>query len=99
MLFRQAYLVEDAQRVLGVLAGLNSLYWSTLQFKRLRRFVSQMAVAPPDVANRLDALFDGGPDAAARLRELVSDVAGLVEARMPEVDTSALRRRLDQSDL
>src|SRR5579884_1282842 len=38
-LWEHHILVESAQNILGVLAGLNRLYYSTFQFKRMRSFV------------------------------------------------------------
>lgn len=88
-------LVESAQNVLGVLAGLSRVYYTPFQHKRLRRFVAGLSVAPPGLADRLEALFTSPvPEALEALEALVGEVAALVEARMPEVDTSAVRRRL-----
>jgi hypothetical protein len=88
-------LVESGHGVLGVLAGLNRLYFHPAQFKRLRRFVGQMRVAPPDIAERLDGLFAAEPPAAiAALERLVAETVAIVEREMPEVDTSPVRKEL-----
>ncbi len=90
-------LVESAQNILGVLAGLNRLYYSTFQFKRMRLFVDQMSIKPDDLADRLDSLFrlDAEP-AINQLESLVADTVALVEKHKPQVDTSKVRQRLGQ---
>ena len=88
-------LVETAQRLVGVMAGLNQLYFTTFQFKRQHRFIDQMTIKPEDFAARLDGLFaaDLAP-ALADLEALVEETIALVERHMPEVDTDAARKRL-----
>ncbi len=88
-------LVENAHALLGTLAGLNHLYFSNFQFKRTRHFVEKMTLAPPNFADRLEALFHSYPaTAAADLEVLVRETVELVEANMPQVDTRRARRRL-----
>jgi hypothetical protein len=94
-LWTHQVLVESGQNILGVLAGLNRLYYSTFQFKRARKFIAGMRVAPENLADRLDGLFRvDDATAVAELERLVGETVGLVEQHMPEVDTSAVRRRL-----
>ena len=88
-------LVDNAHALLGTLAGLNHLYFSNFQFKRTRHFIEKMTIAPPNFADRLEALFHSYPaNAAADLEVLVRETVGLVEAHMPQVDTTRARRRL-----
>jgi hypothetical protein len=94
-LWRQHTLVESSHNVLGVLAGLNRVYYSPLYFKRLRKFVDGLAVAPERLADRIEALFRDEPDAAVlELERLVGETVGLVEREMPEVDTAAVHATL-----
>lgn len=95
VLWRNQMLLEAAQNILGVLAGLNRRYYTTFQLKRMRHFIAQLAIAPDNLADRLEYLLaaDPGP-AAAALERLVQEIAELVERHMPEVDTSAVRKRL-----
>jgi hypothetical protein len=82
-------LVELAQHLLGVLAGLNRCYYSPFQFKRMHRFVAQLDIAPTDFADRLESLFHTDmASAAEQARELTRDVLVLVDEHMPQVDTS-----------
>jgi len=88
-------LVENAHALIGTLAGLNHLYFSSFQFKRTHHFVEKMSIAPPDFADRLEALFHA--DAATTAEQcagLVGEVITLVEEHMPQIDTSRARRRL-----
>jgi hypothetical protein len=88
-------LVESAQNLIGVLSGLNRLYYSTFQFKRMSRFIEQMEIAPENLAARLENLFDQEPPIAVKqLEALVQETVELVEIHMPEVDTSSAKRRL-----
>ena len=88
-------LTEAAYHVLGVLAGLNRRYFTPFQFKRLRRFVETLDIAPEDLADRLERLVlvdqaMAGPALAA----LVAETVALVEHHMPQVDTTPVRRQL-----
>ena len=74
---------------------MNRLYFTTFQFKKMRRFVDQMPVKPERLADRLEELFRQTPAAAAAsLEALVREVLALVAREMPEVDISALQRRV-----
>ena len=86
-------LVESGYRVLGVLAGLNRVYFSRFQFKRLRHFAASLAIAPADLADRLDLLVSAGDDVAvATLEELVVELRALVEHHLPAARLPPLRR-------
>jgi hypothetical protein len=95
MLWHYQILTESAYNLVGVLAGLNRLYFTSFQFKKMRRFLGQMTIVPEHFAERLENLFrqDTG-EAALALEVLVDEVTGLVEQHMPDVDTSAVRKRL-----
>lgn len=88
-------LVESCQHLLGVLAGLNRVYFTPFQHKRMARFIGQLTLAPVDLGSRIEALFTLGPtQALPALEALVAETLALVEAHLPEVDTSAARRRI-----
>ena len=88
-------LVEASLGILGILAALNHLYYSTFQFKRMHHFVAQMKIAPENLAARLEALFhmDAVP-AAATIEDLVREIADIVEQQMPEIDMTSLRKSI-----
>jgi len=88
-------LVEAAHHILGVLAGLNHMYYSSFQFKRLHRFVARCDIAPSRFADRLEAIFHVDvASSAAQLEDLVRETVELVDEHMPQVDTSRLHARL-----
>jgi predicted nucleotidyltransferase len=88
-------LVESVQNLLGVLSGLNRLYYSTFQFKRMSKFIEQMEVAPENLAERLESLFHHqAPVAVDQLEVLVRETIKLVEIHMPQVDTSSAKRKI-----
>ena len=94
-LFYYQILLESAQNLLGVLSGLNRLYYSTFQFKRMGLFIEEMAIAPTNLKSRLESLFQAEPPVAAnQLESLVQETMDLIETQMPQVDTSSVRRRL-----
>ena len=85
-------LVESAYNLLGVLAGLNRLWFTSFQFKRARAFVSQLTIAPSGLGDRLEALFELESTAAvAELEALVAETQVLLAEHMPGFD-SAMRR-------
>jgi SpoVK/Ycf46/Vps4 family AAA+-type ATPase len=73
LIWRQQILVDAAYDLLAVLAAANRVWFSSFQFKRTRRLVDRLAVAPPDLADRLESLFRLDDAAAAdelkRLRD------------------------------
>jgi predicted nucleotidyltransferase len=88
-------LVESVQNLLGVLSGLNRLYYSTFQFKRMSRFIEQMRIAPENLADRLEGLFHQPSSVAVlQIEALVRDTIGLVENHMPQVSTASVKRKL-----
>jgi predicted nucleotidyltransferase len=94
-LFKYQMLVEAVQNILGVLAGLNRLYYSTFQFKRMGKFIEQMNIAPKNLSTRLDNLFHTqSPTTANQLKELVQEIVNLVELHMPQIGTSQVRNKL-----
>ncbi|HSM83887.1 MAG TPA: hypothetical protein VLS96_19515 [Nodosilinea sp.] len=88
-------LVESAQNILGVMSGLNRLYYTTSQFKRMGRYVDQMKIAPANLSTRLEGLFrDEAHIAVNELEALVQETVQLVEIHMPQVDTSSAKQKL-----
>jgi hypothetical protein len=65
--------------------------FSTFRFKRMRRFVEQMRLAPENATQRLENVFTLERSAAiAELETLVADTLSLLEAHMPQVDTAGV---------
>jgi predicted nucleotidyltransferase len=96
-LFKYQILVEIVQNILGVLAGLNRLYYSTLQFKHTSRFIEKMNIVPKNLSNRIENLFHAElSTTATQLKEIVQEVIHLVELHMPQIDTSQVRQKFDR---
>lgn len=98
-LFQHQIRLEIGQKLLGVLAGLNRLYYSTFQFKRMQQFISQMHIAPQNLYERLENLYHQEPLATTnQLKQLITEVVDLVEQQMPEIDTANVRRSLARQE-
>lgn len=94
-LWHYQIMVESAQNILGILSGLNRLYYSTVQFKRMGKFMQQMEIAPENFADRLEGLFHHESSVAVhQLEALVRETIELVEIHLPQVDTSPIKRKL-----
>lgn len=86
--------VQATMRLLGALAGLNHLYFSDFQFKRLHGFERKLAVRPPALAARLEAALNTPvAEGFGALHALEGEVLELVAARWPDLDLSAVRQR------
>jgi hypothetical protein len=89
--------LEAGQNLLGVLAGLNRLYYSTFQFKRMKQFIEQMNIAPENLYLRLESVYHQEPVSTAnQLKELVAETVELVELHLPEINTTKVRRSLER---
>jgi nucleotidyltransferase-like protein len=92
VVWRYEVMAQSAYNVLGVLAGLNRVWFTTFQLKRMRKLVESFELAPPRLADRLKALFD--PDAQAavvELERLVAETGELVREHFPDLDLSLPR--------
>lgn len=88
-------LVEAAYNLVAILSGLNRLYFTTFQFKKMHRLLSEMTLLPENFGERLEALFQMEPtDAAIALETLIREVLALVERELPDVDVSAVSKML-----
>ena len=85
-------MIGTAYQVLGVLAGLNRVYFSRFQFKRRRRFADSLAIALANLADRLDGLLSGDERAVRILEELVPDLRELVRVHLTEARIPPLSR-------
>lgn len=98
VLWRYQILTEAAYNLLAILAGLNRLYFTSFQFKRLHHFAAQMAIQPANFAARLDRLFSAPPaESTLELKSLVGETLDLVAQHMPQVEVASVKQRLDRS--
>lgn len=90
-------LLDGAFHVVGALSAANRRYFTTFQFKRMRRHILGLEAAPPRLAERIESLFAlDRSDAARELRLLVVETVEVVEDRLPQVDTTAIRKSLNR---
>jgi hypothetical protein len=86
--------VEACYRLLLVLAGLNACWFTRFQVKRMRRLADKLALAPPHLAERIEALLAAPPrEAFEALHQLEGEVLDLVAQQMPEMHLEAVRQR------
>lgn len=86
--------VQACYRLLGLLAAVNGRYYTPFQNKRLRHFAASLDLAPPGLADRIEALLAAPPRVAATaLHALEGEVLALVGSRFPELDLKALQAR------
>jgi hypothetical protein len=86
-LWRLDMLLEAAFNLLAVLAGLNRLYFARFELKRMRALIAKMELAPPQLADRLEALFRLEPEpAAVELGRLVEETRALVAGELPDLE-------------
>jgi len=95
-IFRHQMLVQAALNLLAVLAGLNRVYFSSFQFKRMHAFAARLPLAPPNVADRLERLFENPHRAGPGLEALLVETLALVERELPDLDTTPARRWVGQ---
>ncbi len=100
-LWRLDMLLEASFNLLAVLAALNRVYFARFELKRLRALVAKFEQAPPDLADRLEALFrlpaEEAADELGRLvaetRDLVAREPGLSDLELPIRRAPGTRRR------
>jgi hypothetical protein len=85
--WRHEVLAQSVYGLVGVLAALNRMYFSTFEFKRAHAFLSRLEIAPPDLAARLDSLFGSDERRSTdELERLVAETQALVSERFPDLD-------------
>jgi hypothetical protein len=87
--WRYDVLVRSVYNIVGVLAALNGLYFSTSEFKRSGKFLDRLQVAPANLAVRLSTVFELDERASTdKLERLVEETGALVAERFPDIDLS-----------
>ena len=98
-LFQHQIRLEIGQNLLGVLAGLNRVYYSTFQFKRMRKFIESLNISPNNLYARIEQIFHQEPlSASSEMQVLVRETVDLIERYMPDIDTSKVRVALDRQE-
>ena len=85
--------IRVEQQVLGALLGLNRLYMPTPDYtKRMDEMIEAMQVKPVNLSERLKRAFRIPPqDGVDLLKGIILEVMDLVEAHMPNFDTTPYR--------
>lgn len=87
----RALQVQACGRLLGLLAAVNQRYHGTGLNKRLHHFAAGLDLAPPGLADRIEALLSAPPRGAAlALHALEGEVLSLVEGRFPGLELAAV---------
>jgi hypothetical protein len=87
-------MVEACYRLLGMLAGLNRVWFTRFQLKRMHQLAGSFAIAPPQLADRIEALLQAPPrEGLQQLHALEAEVLALVAQHAPEVDIGTAQRR------
>jgi hypothetical protein len=95
LLFLYELLVNGEKNIMGAMFGLNRMY-HTADFKRMDWLISRMKITPPDLSKRLKGVLRAEPQSAVQqLSAIQEETLALVEEHMPEVDTSAARKRFE----
>ena len=82
-------LVQSSYNLIGVVAALNRVWYSTFELKRVRTYLAAFEKAPDDFAGRLERLFVADAAVSAlELEKLVDEAGTLVRERLPEFDLS-----------
>jgi hypothetical protein len=90
--WRHEVLAQSVYALVGTLAALNRIHFSTLEFKRAGAFLARLEVAPPDLATRLELLFTADERRSTdELERLVAETQALVAERFPDLDLSLER--------
>ena len=85
-IWRVDVLVQSAYNLIGILAALNRIYYSTFELKRVHAFLSRFEIAPPALAERLESLFTPDPRAStAELERLVDETRTLTLEQFPDL--------------
>jgi hypothetical protein len=88
-IWRYDVLVQSAYNIVGVVAALNRQYFSKFEFKRAAKFFSRLEIAPPNLASRLNALFEQDErTSVAELERLVAETESLVVEQFPDIELS-----------
>ena len=97
LLFFYDGLCLTLKKLLGILAGLNKVYFSTDEPRWIAYELAGMPISPPNAWERMKSVLESdGPEAVEILDELIVEVLALVAEHMPEIDLTRLRRMFEQ---
>ena len=80
-LWQRGQLIAGFEKVLGMLAGVNEVWFSSFQLKHTRALVASFRLAPSDLVDRIEAALVAPMDVAvAELERVVGETVAIVEA-------------------
>jgi hypothetical protein len=87
-LWQRSELVAGFAKVLGMLAGVNEVFFSMFQLKHTRDLVASFRLAPADLVDRIEAaLVAPIGDAVVELGRVVEETRAIVDAELPGVSS------------
>jgi hypothetical protein len=90
-----AWFVRLTTAVFGSLLGLNRIYLASSSFKWQRTLLASLPIAPPDLDQRLAAVFRATPgEAVAALEAILAETVDLVARRIPDLDLAPVHSAL-----
>lgn len=93
-----ATIVESVQSLLGILSGMNRVYYTSFQLKHTSDLLAQFQMAPRSLGSRIHrAIYGGIEPGLAELKALVEETRALLAEHYPQVDLSPLDRTLARS--
>jgi hypothetical protein len=82
------------KKILGILAGINRVYFFVEEPRWISYELERMPIRPSDTWERMKrALQSPGSEAVEILEGLIADVMALVEQHMPELNIAKIQRR------
>jgi hypothetical protein len=97
-IWRHQILVDAAYDLLAVLAAANRVWFSSFQFKRTRKLTARLEAAPPELADRLEALFTLPPAESARELERLADETRAILEERALLPSTGQERRFQRDD-
>jgi len=97
LLFFHDGLCLTLKKMLGILAGLNRIYFSTDDPRWIAYELERMPIKPKDAWKRMKAVLESdGEKAVGILDGLVDDMMDLVEKHVPGIDLTKMRRGIEK---
>jgi hypothetical protein len=85
------------KNVIGILAGINRVYFSLDEPRWISYELERMPIRPANTWERMRrALQSPGPEAIDILEGLINDVMDLVDEHMPDMNVAEIRRRYEK---
>jgi predicted nucleotidyltransferase len=85
------------EKILRILLAVNGIYMPDPRFKWAGKLIEQMTIKPPDLALRMEQIFEEPSTlAATKMQQLMEETLALVKRHLPEIDVAFAERWLRQ---